>query len=161
MPLGPSLWTIKTEQKRWLKRCIVSCHLTSLLIPYHVHEVKIIIRMHAESRVCYLEYLNIIMCTYITNVCECSKSTIRHIISNFKSIIGSSLALGHHFNLHASTRNLTISMLVSLSYAPLKLVSFPACIFCFCLVTVKKGLVDLHRLFCSTDSQILGVVNRC
>ena len=27
--------------------------------------------------------------------------------------------------------------------------------FCFCLVT---GLVELHRPFCSTDSQILGVV---
>ena len=25
----------------------------------------------------------------------------------------------------------------------------------------KKALVDLHRTFCSTDSQILGVVNRC
>ena len=25
----------------------------------------------------------------------------------------------------------------------------------------KKGLVDLRRTFCSTDSQILGVVNRC
>ena len=25
----------------------------------------------------------------------------------------------------------------------------------------KKGLVDLHRTFCSTDSQILGIVNRC
>ena len=25
----------------------------------------------------------------------------------------------------------------------------------------KKGLVDLCRTFCSTDSQILGVVNRC
>ena len=25
----------------------------------------------------------------------------------------------------------------------------------------KKGLVDLRRMFCSTDSQILGVVNRC
>ena len=25
----------------------------------------------------------------------------------------------------------------------------------------KKGLVDLRRTFCATDSQILGVVNRC
>ena len=25
----------------------------------------------------------------------------------------------------------------------------------------KKGLVALRRTFCSTDSQILGVVNRC
>ena len=25
----------------------------------------------------------------------------------------------------------------------------------------KKGLVDLHRLFCSADPQMLGIVNRC
>ena len=33
-------------------------------------------------------------------------------------------------------------------------------IFRFCLVTAKKGLVDLRRPFCSTDSQelIIGVI---
>ena len=28
-------------------------------------------------------------------------------------------------------------------------------------VAEKKDLVDLRRTFCATDSQILGVVNRC
>ena len=38
------------------------------------------------------------------------------------------------------------------------LVSFPDRYF---LSLFGDGLVDLRRPFCSTDSQILGVVNRC
>ena len=36
----------------------------------------------------------------------------------------------------------------------------PLFLFLFC-GGGKRGLVDLHRKFCSTDSQTLGVVDRC
>ena len=43
---------------------------------------------------------------------------------------------------------------------PIKLVSSPDRFFPFCLMIVEKGLVDLYRLFCSADSQILGVPSK-
>ena len=43
-----------------------------------------------------------------------------------------------------------------------KIVSSPDCFFPFLFGDGgKKGLVDLHRLFCSADPQILGIAYRC
>ena len=50
--------------------------------------------------------------------------------------------------LNVATSKITISLV-------------PRLFFLFILGDGEKGLVDLHRPFCSTDSQILGVVNRC
>ena len=37
----------------------------------------------------------------------------------------------------------------------------PRPVFPFSFVVAEKSLVDLRRTFCSTDFQILGVVNKC
>ena len=42
-----------------------------------------------------------------------------------------------------------------------QVVSFPDRFFPFLFVVAEKGLVDLRRTFCATDSHILGVVNWC